>query len=77
MAKGEATREARHTMGPKEKLAIHGDVTGVTVTPIVSGSSAPPVAEPAAALPAKQAASPPQAPSTPAAPHNGTAVTPT
>ena len=33
-AKAEATRVARGTKGPKARLAIKGDVTGVTVTPI-------------------------------------------
>jgi hypothetical protein len=32
VAKRASTREARHTMGPKQKLAIKGDVAGVTVT---------------------------------------------
>ena len=40
-AKGKATRAARHTIGPKKKLSIKGDVTGIVVTPITSG---PPVA---------------------------------
>jgi hypothetical protein len=48
VAKREATRKARDTMGPKAKLAIHGDVTGVTVTPITSNARAP---APAAATP--------------------------
>ena len=34
-AKARATRTARGTKGKKQKLAIKGDVTGVTVTPIV------------------------------------------
>ena len=32
-AKRDATRKARGTMGSKQKLAVHGDVTGVTITP--------------------------------------------
>ena len=35
VVKREATRQARHTMGPKARLAIHGNVEGVTVTPVV------------------------------------------
>ena len=46
VAKREATRKARDTMGPKAKLAIHGDVTGVTVTPITAPAAAPPPAQP-------------------------------
>jgi hypothetical protein len=34
VAKRAATRAARHTMGPRRKQAIKGDVVGVTVTPI-------------------------------------------
>jgi hypothetical protein len=40
-AKRKATRAARHTTGPKKKLSVTGDVTGIVVTPITSG---PPVA---------------------------------
>jgi hypothetical protein len=39
VAKAEATRKARGTMGKKKKLAVHGDVTGVVVTPV--SASAP------------------------------------
>jgi hypothetical protein len=49
VAKRAATREARGTKGPKARLAVHGDVTGVTVTPITTGTSAPATAAPAAA----------------------------
>src|SRR5579859_1166273 len=35
-AKREATRKARHTMGPLQKKGIVGNVTGVVVTPIVA-----------------------------------------
>jgi len=34
VAKGASTRAARHTMGSKQRLAVKGDVTGVTVTPV-------------------------------------------
>lgn len=40
-AKAKATREARGTKGPKAKLAVTGNVTGVTVTPITAPSPAP------------------------------------
>ncbi len=33
-----ATRKARGTKGPKQKLAIKGDVTGVVVTPVPHGA---------------------------------------
>jgi hypothetical protein len=36
VVKRAATREARHTMGSVQKSKVHGDVTGVTVTPVVS-----------------------------------------
>jgi DNA gyrase/topoisomerase IV subunit B len=36
-AKRKATRAARHTTGPKKKLSVTGDVTGIVVTPITSG----------------------------------------
>jgi hypothetical protein len=41
-AKRQATRTARHTTGSKQKKAVKGDVTGVTMTPIVASQ---PVAE--------------------------------
>ena len=34
VAKRESTREARGTKGSRQKLAIHGAVTGVTITPV-------------------------------------------
>jgi hypothetical protein len=34
VAKRAATRAARHTMGPRQKLGVKGDVTGVVVTPV-------------------------------------------
>ena len=52
-AKAKATRIARGTMGPKKRAAIHGDVTGVTVTPVVEG--APPAQPAASATPAAPA----------------------
>jgi len=44
-AKAKATREARGTTSKKKKLAVSGNVTGITVTPITT----PPAASPAAA----------------------------
>jgi hypothetical protein len=46
-AKADATRKARGTTGKKEKLAIQGNVTGVTVTPVTSSADAPPPPQPA------------------------------
>jgi hypothetical protein len=40
-AKRAATRAARHTMSPKQKKGIKGDVTGVLVTPV---TATPPIA---------------------------------
>jgi len=50
-AKLRATRTARGTTSKKQKLAIKGDVTGVTVTPIVASPS--PAPTPVAPAPAK------------------------
>jgi hypothetical protein len=44
-AKRASTRAARHTMGSQQKKAVKGDVTGVTVTPVVA---TPPVVTPPA-----------------------------
>jgi hypothetical protein len=35
-AKRASTRAARHTMGSQQRKAVKGDVTGVTVTPVVA-----------------------------------------
>ena len=51
--KARATRVARGTVGKKKKLAIKGDVTGVTVTPITSSGPAP--SPPAVSTPASPA----------------------
>jgi hypothetical protein len=40
VAKSAATRQARHTMGSVQKLAIKGDVVGITVTPIIAAPPA-------------------------------------
>jgi hypothetical protein len=53
-AKSRATRAARGTTSKKQKLAVKGDVTGVTVTPV----HAPTVAPPAAPVPPVTPASP-------------------
>jgi hypothetical protein len=39
-AKRKATRAARHVMGSKQRTRIKGDVTGVTVTPVVAAPTA-------------------------------------
>jgi hypothetical protein len=36
VAKRAATREARHTMGPRQKARVKGAVTGIVVTPITA-----------------------------------------
>ena len=46
--KAKATRQARHTMGAKQKKEIKGDVTGVVVTPI---TATPPTASPPGTTP--------------------------
>jgi hypothetical protein len=56
-AKMRATREARGTTSRKQKLAIKGDVTGVTVIPITQPATASPT------QPASTAATVPSAPS--------------
>jgi len=48
-AKAKATRQARGTTGKKQKLAVTGNVTGVTITPITAPAPAP-VAAPTAAV---------------------------
>ena len=42
-AKAKATRAARGTRGPKSRLAVTGDVTGVVVTPVEGHAAAAPV----------------------------------
>jgi hypothetical protein len=46
-AKARATRKARGTTGKKQKSTITGDVTGVTITPVVSASSVAAAGQPA------------------------------
>jgi hypothetical protein len=50
-AKLRATRTARGTTSKKQKLAVKGDVTGVTVTPITTPAPASPPAAPAGPAP--------------------------
>jgi hypothetical protein len=45
-AKAEATRKARGTTSKKQKLAVSGNVTGITVTPITAPPAVPQSAEP-------------------------------
>jgi hypothetical protein len=59
-AKRKATRAARHTTGPKKKMSVKGDVTGIVVTPITAG-------QPVAAVPS--------GPSAPATSAGATAAT--
>jgi len=48
VAKAKATRLARGTTSKKQKAQISGNVTGVTITPVVSPSPAPAAAPPVA-----------------------------
>jgi hypothetical protein len=50
-AKAKATRAARGTTSKKHKLAVKGNVTGVTVTPITAPTKASPPAQPAPTAP--------------------------
>src|SRR5580692_1232167 len=50
-AKAKATREARGTTGKKAKLAVKGNVTGITVTPITVQPAPAPSAQPASSAP--------------------------
>jgi hypothetical protein len=61
-AKAKATRIARGTTSKKKKLAVKGDVTGVTVTPVHVPTAAPPAAPAAPVTPASP--SPPPAATT-------------
>jgi hypothetical protein len=75
-AKQKATRAARHTMGPKQRNEVKGDVTGVLVTPVTSTAPATPAPStrgdattPAAASTAIPSAPVQGATATPSAPH--------
>jgi hypothetical protein len=50
-AKAKATRIARGTTSKKQKLAVTGNVTGVSITPITAPTEAPPSAQPVVATP--------------------------
>jgi hypothetical protein len=75
-AKSKATREARGTTGKKKKLAVKGNVAGVTVTPILVPTAATSPAAPAPpvtpATPSAQLVS--TAPSAPSTTSGGTAT---
>jgi hypothetical protein len=58
-AKRAATRAARGTIGKKKKLAIHGNVTGVLVTPVTQPATAQPLPTPPTAAATNGAAPPP------------------
>jgi hypothetical protein len=60
-AKLRATRKARGTTSKKQKAGVHGDVTGVVITPVTSTPAASPSAE--AAPNASNASPAPTAPS--------------
>src|SRR5258708_1401027 len=47
VAKRAATRAARNTKGPKAKLTVKGDVTGITLTPVTASPHVAPTAAPA------------------------------
>jgi hypothetical protein len=55
VAKMRATRAARGTASKKQKLAVKGDVTGVTITPVTHPAVTSPAATPAEAAPAVHA----------------------
>jgi hypothetical protein len=70
-AKARATRIARGTTSKKQKLTVHGNVTGVVVTPVTASSPAPSpgtASAPAPAAPAPPAASAPASPAGATAP---------
>jgi hypothetical protein len=55
-AKAKATRTARGTTSKKQKLAIKGNVTGITVTPVTAPTPAtPPPAQPVSTAPSASA----------------------
>jgi len=56
-AKSKATRAARGTTSRKQKLAVKGDVTGVTVTPVTDPAPSSPPATPAGPAPVATASS--------------------
>jgi hypothetical protein len=46
VAKAKATRAARHTMGPRQKQAIKGNVIGVVMTPVAAADAPSPAVTP-------------------------------
>jgi hypothetical protein len=50
--KARGTREARGTASKKQKRAVKGNVTGITVTPVIAPAEVPPPALPATTAPA-------------------------
>ena len=67
IAKAKATRLARGTTSKKQKAALTGDVTGVTITPVTSSAvipAAPPLPV-ATAVPVLAPATPPALPAAP------------
>jgi hypothetical protein len=63
-AKAKATRQARGTVGSKKKLAIKGNVTGVTVTPVTTTSASAASSESAQPAPTAPSAAAPAATAT-------------
>ena len=63
-AKLRATRTARGTTSKKQKLTVHGDVTGVQITPITASANASQPAQPQPAAPPVSTASNAPAPAT-------------
>jgi hypothetical protein len=69
-AKAKATRAARGTKGKVQKAAILGNVTGVTITPVTSGTAAPVGSTPSTTsvpVPSAPAPAPGATPATPSA----------
>jgi hypothetical protein len=64
-AKRKATRAARHTMGTKQRKQVKGAVSGVVITPVISGVVSTPSAS-ATSTPASDAKSQPVAVAAPA-----------
>jgi hypothetical protein len=58
-AKARATRAARGTTSKKQKLAVKGDVSGVTITPVTTPAA--PAPSPAAQPATSEPATPPKA----------------
>jgi hypothetical protein len=58
IAKRESTRKARGTMGSRQRAEIHGDVTGVEITPVESPATPATATKAAASTAPKSTASP-------------------